>query len=56
MHDKVYVVDRFRFWFSSRNSYQGVKSIVMQTFIVFGPNFGGGREQKSLGHPCQGSI
>ena len=39
MHDKVSVVDRFRFWFSSRNSFQGTKSIVMQTSIVFGPNF-----------------
>ena len=53
MHDKVSVVDRF--WFSSRNSFQGAKSIVMQTSIVFGPNFRvEGREQKSLGgggHP-----
>ena len=47
MHDKVSVVDRFRFWFSSRNSFQGAKSIVMQTSIVFAPNFGGG-ERKSL--------
>ena len=44
MHDKVSVVDRFSFWFSSRNSFQGAKSIVMQTSIVFGPNFGGGGE------------
>ena len=42
MRDKVLVVDRFSFWFSSRNSFQGAKSIVMQTSIVFGPNF---REQ-----------
>ena len=44
------MVDRFSFWFSSRNSFQGAESIVMQTSIVFGPNFGGGggREQKSL--------
>ena len=49
MHDKVSVVDRFRFWFSSRNSFQGAKSIVMQTSIVFGPNFrGGGGKRKSL--------
>ena len=52
MHDKVSVVDRFSFWFSSRDSFQGAKSIVMQTSIVFGPIFflggGGGREQKSL--------
>ena len=41
MHDKVSVVDRFSFWFSSRNSFQGAKSIVMQTFIAFGPNFRG---------------
>ena len=39
MHDKVSVVDGFSFWFSSRNSFQGAKSIVMQTSIVFGPNF-----------------
>ena len=36
MLDKISVADRFRFWFSS---FQGVKSIVMQTSIVFGPNF-----------------
>ena len=41
MHDKVSVVDRFSFWFSSRNSFQGAKSIVMQTSIVVGPNFRG---------------
>ena len=41
MHDKVSVADRFTFWFSSRNSFQGAKSIVMQTSIVFGPNFRG---------------
>ena len=39
MDDKVSVVDGFTFWFSSRNSSQGAKSIVMQTSIVFGPNF-----------------
>ena len=33
------MVDGFNFWFSSRNSFQGEKSIVMQTSIVFGPNF-----------------
>ena len=42
MHAKVSMVDRFIFRFSSRNSFQGAKSIVMQTSIVFGPNF---REQ-----------
>ena len=41
MHDKVSVVDRFSCWFSSRNSFQGAKSIVMQTSIVFGPIFRG---------------
>ena len=39
MHDKVSVVDGFSFWFSSRNSFQGPKSIVMQISIVFRPNF-----------------
>ena len=38
MYDKVSVVDRFGFWFSSRKSFQGAKSIVMQTSIVFGLN------------------
>ena len=55
MHDKVSVVDRFSFWFSSRDSFQEAKSIVMQTSIVFGPNFrgggGGGGGQKSLREP-----
>ena len=41
MHDKVSVVDRFSFWFSSRNSSQGAKSTVMQTSIVVEPNFRG---------------
>ena len=51
------MVDRFSFWFSSRNSFQGAESIVMQTSIVFGPNFvGGGEEQKSLkGTPVEES-
>ena len=56
MHDKVSVVDRFRFWFSSRKSFQSAKSIVMQTSIVFGPNFrGGGRGAKVSegGTPCR---
>ena len=44
MHGKVSVVDRFSFCFSSRNSFQGAKSIVMQTSIVFGPNLRGGGE------------
>ena len=44
MHDKVSVVDRFSFWFSSRNSFQGAKSIVIETSVVFEPNFGGGGE------------
>ena len=49
MHDKVSVVDRFRFWFSSRNSFQGAKSIVMQTFIVkFLDQISVGKERKSL--------
>ena len=48
MHDKVSVVDRFRFWFSFRNSFQGPKSIVMQTSIAFGPIFGR-RERTSWG-------
>ena len=39
MHDKVSAVDGFSFWFSSRKSFQGTKSIVMQTSIVFRPNF-----------------
>ena len=34
MRDKVSAVDRFSFWFSSRYSFQGAKSIVMQTSIV----------------------
>ena len=59
MHDKVSVADGFSFWFSSRNSFQGAKSIVMETSIVFGPNFrrieakvsggGGGAPPPSLG-------
>ena len=55
MDDEVSVVDRFSFWFSSRNSFHGAKSTVMQTSIVFGPNLRGrGREQKSLrGHPLK---
>ena len=59
MHDKVSVVDRFTFWFSSRNYFLRAKSIVMQTSIVFGPNsffLGGGGEQKSLrGTPVEES-
>ena len=51
MHDKVSVVDRFSFWFSSRNSFQGAKSIVMQTSIVFGPNFRGQGAEVSEGAP-----
>ena len=52
MHDKVSVVDRFSFWFSSRNSFHGAKSIVMQTSIVFGPDFrGGGGIKVSEGAP-----
>ena len=41
------MIDRFSFWFSSRNSFQGAKSIVMQTSIVL-DQISGGREQKSL--------
>ena len=57
MHDKVSVVDRFSFWFSSRNSFLWAKSIVMQTSIVFVPNsFFWGGEQKSLrGTPTEES-
>ena len=33
------MVDGFSLRFSSGNSSQGAKSIVMQTSIVFGPNF-----------------
>ena len=51
MHCKVSVVDRFSFWFSSRNSFQGEKSIVMQTSIVFGPNFRGHGAEVSEGAP-----
>ena len=51
MHGKVSVVDRFRFWFSSRSSFQGAKSIVMQTSIVFGPNFRGEGAEVSEGAP-----
>ena len=51
MHNKVSVVDRFSFWFSSRNSFQGAKSIVMQTSIVFGPNFRGQGAEVSEGAP-----
>ena len=60
MHDKVSVIDKFSFWFSSINYFLGAKSIVMQTSIVFGPNsFGGvgwGGGQKSLrGTPVEES-
>ena len=48
------MVDRFRFLFSFRNSFQGAKSIVMQTFIGFGPNFR--EEGAERGTPSQGSI
>ena len=51
MHDKVSVVDRFSFWFSSRNFFQGAKSIVMEISIVFGPNFRGQRAEVSEGAP-----
>ena len=50
MHDKV-SVDRFSFWFSFSNSFQGAKSIVMQTSIVFGPNFRGQGAEVSEGAP-----
>ena len=33
MHDKVLVVDVLSFWLSFKNSFQGIKSIVMQTFF-----------------------
>ena len=49
MHDKVLVVDRVRFWFSPRNSFQGARSIAMQTSIVFGPNFRGEGAEVSEG-------
>ena len=51
MHDKVSAVDRFRFWFSSRNSFQRAKSIVIQTSVVFGPNFRGEGTEVSEGAP-----
>ena len=52
IHHKVSVVDRFRFWFSSSNSFQGAKSIVMQTSVIFGPYFGRGEgTEVSEGHP-----
>ena len=51
MHDKVSVVDRFSFWFSSRSSFQGAKSIVMQISFVFGPNFRGQGGEVSEGAP-----
>ena len=51
MHAKISVVDRFSFWFSSRYSFHGGKSIVMQTSIVFRPNFREGGGQKSLREP-----
>ena len=51
MHDKVSVVERFMFWFSSRNSFQGAKSIVMQTSIVFKQISGGKGAKVFGGHP-----
>ena len=53
MHDKVSVVGRFSFWFSSWNSFQGAKSVVMQTSIVFGPDLflEGEGAKVSEGHP-----
>ena len=51
MHDNVSVIDRFSFWFSSRNFFEGAKSIVMQTSIVFGTNFRGQGEEVSEGAP-----
>ena len=51
MYDKVLVVDRFSFWFSSRNSFQGAKSIVTQTSIVFGPNIRGQGAEVCEGAP-----
>ena len=53
MHDKVSVVDRFSLWFSSRNSFQGAKFIVMQTSIVFGPSLRGA--EVSEGEPVDES-
>ena len=44
MHDKVSVVDRFSFLYSSRNSFQEAKSIVMQTSIVSNQISGGGEQ------------
>ena len=55
MHDKVSVVDRFRFWFSCSNSFQGAKSIVMQASVVFGPNFRGGAEVSEGAPPVEES-
>ena len=55
MHDKVSEVHRFIFWISSRNSFQGAKSIVMQTSIVYGPNFQGGAEAPEGAPPVEKS-
>ena len=50
MHDKVSVVDRFSFWFPSRNSFQGAKSIVMQIYC-FWTKFQGQGAEVSEGAP-----
>ena len=42
MHDNVSVVDRFRFWFSSRNSFQGAKSIAIKLILFLDQISGGG--------------
>ena len=51
MYDKVLAVDRFSFWFSSRNSFQGAKSIVTQTAIVFWTKYQGQGAEVSEGAP-----
>ena len=51
MYDKVLVVNRFSFSFSSRNSFQRAKSIVTQTSNVFGPNIRGQGTEVSEGAP-----
>ena len=51
MHDKVSVVDRFSFWFSSRNSFQGQNLLLCKLLLFLDQFFflgGGGGESRSL--------
>ena len=41
MHDKVSVVDRFSFWFSSRNSFQGQNLLLCKLLLFLGQILGG---------------